>query len=61
MQDSTITSRARLMWDALETYGIDSAAVFADVGLSEMSAFSRSFRWWTGVSPSAYRSRVEAG
>ena len=33
MQDSTITSWARLVWDALETYAIDSAAVFDEVGL----------------------------
>jgi hypothetical protein len=33
MQFSTITSWARLIWDALATYGIDSDAAFREVGL----------------------------
>ncbi len=33
MQFSTITSWARLIWDALATYGIDGQAVFDEVGL----------------------------
>jgi AraC-like DNA-binding protein len=33
MQFSTITSWARLIWDALATYGIDGDAVFDEVGL----------------------------
>jgi AraC-like DNA-binding protein len=33
MQFSTITSWARLIWDALATYGIDADRVFIEVGL----------------------------
>jgi AraC-like DNA-binding protein len=31
------------------------------VGYSDPANFTRAFRKWTGVSPSAYRSRLQSG
>ncbi|MFG1473568.1 AraC family transcriptional regulator [Xanthobacter agilis] len=50
--------RRALAVAALTEGGKDVAAIAADLGFSEPSAFHRAFRKWTGRSPGAYRSEA---
>ncbi len=45
MQFSTITSWARLIWDALATYGIDGDAVFEEIGLDPAALYDANGRY----------------
>ncbi len=38
----------------------DALTIAGQLGFSDLSSFSQSFKRWTGISPSRYRSRARA-
>jgi AraC-like DNA-binding protein len=51
-------TREALAIELLATTGLTVAEVARRLGYSEVAAFSRAFRFWTGAPPSTYRRRV---
>lgn len=54
-------TREALAIELLATTGLTVAEVASRLGYSEVAAFSRAFKGWTGAPPSTYRRRVVQG
>jgi AraC-like DNA-binding protein len=53
----TNETREALATELLTTTGLTVAEVAHRLGYSEVAAFSRAFKLWTGASPNTYRRR----